>query len=267
MRSMNSGFNWATVIAAIIAAVMSLLNIFSNFTFHREQMKQTNSIEQKKIAADVTAQARIAWIQQVREATVNVNSSFRKLFIAEYISPKRDRYDKDLEVALTNYRYALSMLILFFGPDQRDQRDQNIPDLSNDANEACFDIKKEFEEIASPNDLTAFDQEELSDIRSKVKEEREKIKKIERENKTNLSKLLTPVRENNKGLNNLVISYLNSLYETSYDIRFGDNKDTKYQYSAMWMHNTKVIEGYVEKLVPIISIYLKVEWDRAKKGE
>lgn len=68
-------------------------------------------------------------------------------------------------------------------------------------------------------------------------------------------------------MNGLIINFLNSLYETAKEISFRDGNDTKYQYGKMKDDNSRLIKKYVEKLVSIIAIYLKIEWDRAKIGE
>ncbi|MCT3226029.1 hypothetical protein EFO91_10270 [Lactiplantibacillus plantarum] len=230
-------FNW-TVVTVVVAAISFIAAEFD---------------KNRQFRADLVSKSRIEWIQKVREATVNVESSFQYLYITAHADPKAGTYNVELENATIKYQAALNILILYFSTDK---------DI-----DTKFNIKNELKTIPAPNNIRDFGHCEIRDQRKKVKKEADRLKKVKIDNESALSPLINRARSSNKNMNGLIINFLNSLYETAKEISFRDGNDTKYQYGKMKDDNSRLIKKYVEKLVSIIAIYLKIEWDRAKIGE
>lgn len=246
-----------TFVASIMSALLSAIAlVWTGINNHK-----VNSLAKKKIDADIKSQSRIKWIQDVRQATVELEDAFRKLYLCAYENHENriGTYNVKLEEALTNYQNKINTLILFFGY-RKNKNEQS--------NGSTFSISSELRSQESPNDIGLFDQEELREARSKVKHEEQEISHEKGNNNKIIDKLLDRNRQDNSHLNEIIATYLNGLYKTAGNISFGNKDvDKKYQRTANELHNTEVIKGYVEKLVPIISIYLKIEWDRAKNIE
>lgn len=242
--------HYITVGLQILAAIVSIIALVISWY----NSNQTNKLAKEKIDADIKARSRINWIQNVREATVQVEDSFRNLYIVSYENKVnvRGTYNKQLEMALTKYQNKLNMLILYFGSKDNDDSELNI--------------EKELKTVATPNDINLFDDLELKEARQKVKDNGIEIEEAKKINQKVLDKLLDKNRTDNSGLNGIIVSLLNQLNKNS-NISFGSKGDNKkFLVSTKEEDNTRVINKYVLKIVPIMSLYLKIEWDIAKNG-
>lgn len=206
---------------AIIAFIVSIITIFT-----------TNTVEKMKIRADIKAKSRIKWIQEVRELTSELLTSYNNFIVLDdqYFLMGRDiskdpYYNYELskinsEIMTTSYK-----LMLYFSPSKKIKGGKlNLKD------ELSFGDEKKGEEISKKN--------------SQV-----------------LGFLYNT--KNNSQKNALLCGFIKQLSEctiySSYFFEFDTDSDV--------LNNRKIIKDYFFELQNIISIYLKIEWDIAKKGK
>lgn len=89
---------WITIGVAFIAPIISLFGvIYTNNT--------TKKLTKDNINANITAKARIEWIQSVRKATAELITAYHKLLSVKSDECKREVQEKT------------ALFVLFFGPD------------------------------------------------------------------------------------------------------------------------------------------------------
>lgn len=250
-----STVEWITLILAIIASIASIISIRMNYKSDKKNRESSEEIAEKMriaedernkaiIDANLTANARIEWIQNVRQATAELITACYK-----YIGSKLNEQQEALEFA----KEKKALFILYFGPD--DDFSEEI--IANN----LFDKKTN---KGKNNKLVSFVEELYPDMSkyhknlSDIEYYKEKLRKCKKcliydEEKGEFMRTFDcPKDEYDTPLNEEdCTSHINELEE---NIR----------------KHTEIKENTFEKLQKlseIMRIYIKIEWNRAKKGK
>lgn len=245
---------------AIIVALISLIGVIvSSIMTNKTTKKISKSNEQlqdkwnqKNIDASLTSSARIDWIQNVRRTTAELISSYITLL---------NTYDKeDLVRIIGESRNKSELLILFFGPESKNCNSEIIKDRE-------FLLKKEDNDHKNDIIVNFLRQQQIEFnqyYKDLAERKQEKIKAdIEYWSKQR---------------------YINAEQgpEITYIDREGEevhvnepiiNKEDekKYQDALSVSQNEyakiKKLESDLTFLCNIMRIYLKIEWNKAKKGK
>ncbi|WP_413515853.1 hypothetical protein [Carnobacterium maltaromaticum] len=264
------------VVAACIAFFGVLVSITGSYITN-ERIARKNNIVQKEIAeqqidANLMAKARIDWIEKVRENTANLISVLLTL----------QKEEKDFNLIWENGEKYSEILKLYFSSkiNYKIEKDifieKNMLKTSTKAKEILFNIESNenknqyiIEYISClmkmhRNDHhTNVKKNVISFIKAKEKKDYElsKIGKIEYEYETvelddgsfveaNMPVIVDPKNENSSRYN-----------ELQYSIKKLDTVLVNYNKML------ELFESSVTEFSSIISLYLKIEWDKAKQGK
>ncbi|WP_197241224.1 hypothetical protein [Bacillus cereus] len=107
----TGNFQWASI-AAIVAFIAALINIFNGYKTNKSNFK-----------ANVVAKSRIEWIQEVRKKSVDFMSACHNLF--EFIRSQDENPRNKEEFLKLKHEVEKhgALLILYFGPDSNKNND------------------------------------------------------------------------------------------------------------------------------------------------
>lgn len=121
-----------TVIAPIIAAVASIIGtIFTYYSIRvaKNNAKMTQESENKRneaqIDANITWNARVEWIQNVRKTTVEFVAACYKFIDTNDMDTINQTKNRD------SIKEKASLLILYFGPDNIEQKGKKAQDIND----------------------------------------------------------------------------------------------------------------------------------------
>jgi len=120
--SMNGGSitAYVSIVAALIAAIVSVYNTFIIRKNNKETLKLQRELGYENIEANVISKARIEWIQKAREATVEFISEcseclkFKQELQTDYYDTEKQ---KKIKISEMNVLRSANLLILYFGDD------------------------------------------------------------------------------------------------------------------------------------------------------
>lgn len=239
-----------TLVAAILAVIASGISIYITYKVNKKNRQSNEKIAnqiqvaedkraQAAIDANLTANARIEWIQNVRQATSDfITACYR--FI--------DSKEIDQQINLENVLKKKALLVLYFGPDNNlsDEilaenlldrqtnkgKNDNLVKYIND----LFEIIKKYHPNISSIKTLIVEQSKCSEC--------EHLKKHNGGEKYNCEKEeCTPFNEEDCA------------------------KTQKYYKEKLEESRSLVqsVNGDLQKLSEIMRIYLKIEWNRAKE--
>lgn len=256
------------VVAALISGCVSIISMINGKEngieqqAHEEKLiEQQQEFEekwnQKKIDADLKANARIEWIQKVREATSSFYSSCNDLLKASSLAKENDDIDeKYIRELLLNARQTGAILILYFGPetDAKIKRELDATDSNEGKNDKIVEL---VEEILKTN-------EALKNDRMKTKGELEVLD----DKKRNLFEDIPIIKEEIIHPEEGYPDYQDILDEESDEYKAWAEVDNKrYEILSNYHERTYKRGENLKKLIDSIRLYLKIEWDRAKDNK
>lgn len=260
MNSVSSGVNpQFTAIAAVIAAVISLIGVVLTIVFNVHISKRNNEIQrelaQKNIDANLKAKARIEWITEVRQRAANLISGLVRL---------KDASDLEHDTMWTKIVEETELLKLYFGSfgmSEIKKYDRNIlflEDSNKKKNIHIFlfidDMLKSYSKKGKSS--YRFTLSRKKNIENRLHAISDEMSKISEYTSTGLDEdeevmiEQVPFKGHEGEYSNLNQKYFSIL-------------------SSLDSINTK-IEKYdrlTNDFEKIISIYLKIEWEAAKRGE
>lgn len=236
-----STIEWLTLVVAIAAVIVSLISIKKQNTTAKAINEAENQRTKALIDANLTATARIEWIQNVRQATTELVTACYKYMNAD---PKEE--NKYFEII----QEKKLLFILYFGPDKKDDSDSTIDLFDKKINEG-----KNEELIIFVNNLV----EELKNyqfyksINKQVRQERAKCTECDWYRDEKGARKYECPKDN---------------YDTPFseeDCKTKQNEnESKYQQYKKYIQE---VNGKLRDLSEIVRIYAKIEWDIAKDGK
>lgn len=109
-----------TLVAALGAVALSAISIFVTYKESKKARLAEDDRNLVALNATIVGNARIAWIQDVRNATAELVTACHK-----YIWSKSEKHQESLEIVLEKK----ALFVLFFGPDESKLKDGKKPDL------------------------------------------------------------------------------------------------------------------------------------------
>lgn len=234
---------WVTIIVAFVSPIIALIGVvYTNHT--------TKKMTQKNIDANLIAKARIEWIQNVRNTTAGLISTY-------YLMLNESDPNESLKLYI-NAQEKLELLILYFGPEK--DKEKPIKTTPNIFDEKTNDGK---------NDLI------VRYLISLSSDFREHYKSIQQNIENNLNKKLENasqrMSENITGIEYQEDVKIDGQTYTNTEYSYEAEAEKQYNNILYSLHHMKKIQSiYEEKLMnlrTIIRIYLKLEWSKAKKGQ
>lgn len=231
-------FSTGDFIAIGVAVVSAITTIFIGISTNRVNKR----INDDNIDANITASARIEWIQNVRHATAELITAYWRV-----ISSKPDETEQNELFA----HEKTALLVLYFGPDN-DSTAQATTDLHDKKNNE------------GKNDLLVKFIEELhSDLRMYHK------KQLERKNYRKVySECMSCKNSESMESASIAAHCAKDEYGTPFTTQECDEKisNASSQISQIDQFNRNLFSR-ISELSEIIRIYGKIEWNRAKGGK
>lgn len=263
-----STVEWSTLILAFIAALTSIISIYMNYKSVKknresnEKIAKEMQIEENKrteatIDANLTASARIEWIQNVRKATAELITACYKYIRSETNSGKKEeeKEKKELQEKLDVVQEKINLLILYFGHDDDNFSEETI---------MADDLFNKKTNKGKNNKLVSYINKLHSGM-SKYHANHSYIK-IRSEDLNKCYSCSTYNSEN---------SNITKEYNCTKDIEgtpFNEEDCKKHRYIIKEdIKRYKEIEDNILKLLQdlseIMRVYLKIEWSRSKEGK
>lgn len=237
-------FQWSSIAALVsfVAACLTFIGVFINVSTQKKIAKQ-------QIDANLKAKARIKWIQEVREISARLITNFSEL--------KKDQTNfKEKYINISRDAELLKLYFGFYGPKEKTTLDYDIlfnTESNDNKNQYIFDF---IDSMLDDLNNESFDKYNL--YLKKYEEYKEKLaeynKAIEKYCDVQIDKYGNPEIVPKKE------------HESQYDYYFGWIQEFRSKNSSYYSY----IREYDEKgknFEQIISIYLKIEWDKAKEGQ
>ncbi|EGP4716572.1 hypothetical protein DUI35_10925 [Enterococcus faecium] len=214
----------------------------------REQEFQ-EKLTQKQIDANLKAKARIEWINDVRGLAARFISNFYEL----------KKNETDFEEKYIEIFKDAELLKLYFGTYVDEK-------VTNTNYELLFNMKDNQNKNVQ---IFKFIDTMLDDLDEKgIAKYQSSLKKYD-EYKLKFKKCEEAMRECYTVEKNELGNYEEVIVkekEALYDHIYGELQDLKKE-SSVYYHNLRQYDQRITDFEKIISIYLKIEWDKAKKGE
>lgn len=240
-------FQWASVAAGIslIAAGISIWGTFRNNKIQKE-------INQQNIDANLKSKARIEWINNVRKETSELLS----------LSGRRQGYMSKLENMYKMDNYS------DLEKNEIEKLNRNTFEVSNSITTQLYKLKLMF----GPENGEILEDKYGLIIRNQWKElELFTIGTNSYQNESIMKDLIDMLRvkETNKGKNEIIVGLINIIIlSVSYEPNLFEAEVKKARKEkrtvSLHMHQNYLL---VKDLGNILRLYLKIEWDLAKKGE
>lgn len=221
---------WIPVIASIITAVFALGGILYSTRYVKNNIKMN---------------ARIEWIQKVRETAAEVISLCYSLI--------QEIDEKEAPIILLKAQEKINLLILYFGPDTLDKG--QLKKIKN------FFLTKNANEGKNDN-IVEFLKKILTDIEkyyNQIDSDKLKMLKIE-------MRILKDTYPLEKTGERLLDAENNYIYVKDYPKLYYKEKEGLEAEIKNYL-NPKEVKEDMEKLRETLRNYLKIEWNFAKKGK
>lgn len=247
--------DWLTLVSAIFAAIISAVSIYMNFRSDKKNRESSERIaaqiqfaENKRaeaaIDANLTANARIEWIQNVRQATAELITACHKYIWSEQAEEQENWKAVQEKKAL---------FVLYFGPDE----DSSIETSANDLLDKKTNKGKNNKLVLFINDL-CLDLEKYHSSHLSIKSCNEELSKC------NSCYIYNPENDEEEKAYNCI----KDEYYTRYNEEDCKNKRTSLEEKAKHYKGIQQdILTNLQKLSEIMRIYGKIEWNRAKEGK
>lgn len=249
----NIMFSTGDVIAIIVAIIafvgVIISTIYTNYTtrkISKDNERQLYELNQKNIDANLVANARIEWIQNVRRTTAEL--------IAQYFSIINTLDKEILTDAVLKANEKTQLLILYFGPEDNKEEDIDLYNEKDNATKNKY-IVDFLNELSDKTDIY------YSNV---MIDKLIKLKDVKNRRLENLSEHVIDwdyeeiiTDEGETFLNQTPI--LEDEYDASLNIL-----DEEIERIAELTNN---IQQDLINLQNIIRIYLKIEWNIAKRGK
>ena len=257
-----------TDVVSLVAAILSFSGIIYGVIANRKTQKD---IAQQQIDANLKAKARIEWIEKVRENTSNLISVLLTL----------QKEDKDFSLIWESGEKYSEILKLYFSSkvDHEVSKDiyinNNIIELSVDAEKILFNTK-------SNENKNQYIKEYISclmkiyrnDHYNNVRKQLVGIKKVEIKKTNELFEIASyeyQLEEIELDDGEVVEGYSKKAVKPENDDSRQYNKLEKdiarnKRLIIKWQGELEGFENIVTEFSSIISLYLKIEWDKAKEG-
>lgn len=251
---------WSGLISGVITAVTAAAFAVNDRRKTHQEFEQQEALQKKlskqKIDADLKSSERIKWINQVRSETVELLKSYRQLKMEDAlyhykIDKKIDFSDqRPYLTAMNNVKLKTDTLILLFGANNDTNQSLHF-DFSAETNVPIFEIAD-------------------SDHENETQEALKKSRLEDSENQLVFKVLKDKYSNENK--NSLIVELLSQTESLLIKASYPDTSNPQVhnyksriklaEYSGIW----EVIDKNLREISRIIGLYLKIEWDRAKKG-
>lgn len=253
----SQGLSWGNFVAigvALLSFIGVLINAFSTNRMSKKINQNNNTLQeklnQKNIDANLRAKARIEWIQNVRKTSAELISLYYELL---NITDK----DRLLETFISSQEKT-ELLILFFGPEK--QHKELTPEASIESvesNEGKNDLVVEF--LSKLNkDFYLYYKKALKDEKSELERIHKRRLSIMFEKPIDYVELEPLYDDDGNECRNLEPIFDPALEEEVNKI------EELIEKNAMFTNN---LQERLIQLRDIIRVYLKIEWNKAKKGE
>ena len=225
-----------TEVIAIIAAFFSLVGlVFTTIYTVKKNTKLQN------------ANARVEWIQKVRNVTAELISTY-------YSVLNEDNVD-ELQKAIISAREKVELLVLYFGPEKNSSNEKT--DLMNqDTNSGKNDLILEFL-IDLSNDFVKYYKNSQMGILPRAE--------------ARLDRASTELQENITGIAFQEEVEVDGQYYTNTEYDFAPDAERDYEQRQKEVAVIKAFNASLDekliKLRNIMRIYLKIEWNKAKLGK
>lgn len=263
-------FMWSSI-AAIIALVGSVSSAFFSwlgYTSSKRTAESQRRMEQKKIDANLKAKARIEWINEVRHKSSDLISLLLSLQKKEI-----DYHEQWLKI-----EEASELLKLYFSYNDTE-------DVSNEVSfgdEGLIFTERAKSIVQNNNDNKGKNKYLRCCVDVLVNNFRNDTYRVTIENKRKLlkaySRFLSDQNEITKYVPEEEVEFDNGERATSYDYFPKEGYESNYYEIEEKLDNNEnarnkadeKLKGYhkaIDQFSIIISLYLKIEWDKAKNGE
>lgn len=222
-------------IIAIIAALLSFGGlVFTTIYTIKQNFKLQNS------------NARVEWIQKVRNVTAEI--------ISAYSAALNEDDPDELQKMIIEVREKIERLILFFGHEATSKKEIDI--LDTKTNEGKNSLIVEFL-INIADDFIEYNKNVKSGILTQAE--------------ARLGNLSSKLQSNIEGISHQGDVEVDGRYYTDTEYEFNEKFDKKYSNAQEEVSEIKEfnerLDSNLVKLRNIIRIYLKIEWNKAKKGK
>lgn len=221
-------FNWIG-----ITSILAIISLVFNAWDRRRQFK-----------ADLVSKSRITWIENVRVATADLIYLCNQLWAAQLKGKKTipESYQNEKILILKQ----VELLTLYFGPDQETSERLSFT--------ALYQIQF-YKDI-----YDRWNREDINRHYKKIEEEKNRNQEIID------NSLMSEIT--NKGKNRIIDSWLSEISELVIDSGYGvkNSKLSKYDDERLALYKLDRAYAELQSLSKVVSVYLKVEWNRAKTG-
>lgn len=254
-----------------IPFIGTLVGIYVNYRISKKNSEESKEFQenqeafqkkmtQKQIDANLKAKARIEWITEVRKMSANLISSLVDI----------KNMNTDYEEKLAEISKEAELLKLYFGSYKTDEI--KCYDLKVLMNDESNDDKNPHMFLYIDNLLQIYGTKE----RKEVAQNKKIYNRLHEENKTIINKLdkisqyTVEVIEEEGDEDEEVEVYTAEIAKEGHEEEyFRLKREFLLGLSQKNLYRSKLDEYYnrTEEFEKIISVYLKLEWDRAKNGE
>lgn len=240
-------------IIALIAAMMSFIGVlmtsFLAFKMNKTNKKLQEDLNQKNINASLTAKARIAWIQEVRKTTSELVALYFTLLSLEKDTPTL--------VELENIQKKSELLILYFGPEYEIDKKESAKSIKD----TKTNRGKNEHVVENIQSIFLKCNKFYTDVKNG------KVEKLEE----NISSIRNSMYSEPQYYNTTEVIDFNGeptfiTEPIPYEEDVQKYNEAKNDYN-LFIYNRDQIKQDILELRDIIRIYLKIEWDIAKRGK
>lgn len=232
---------WVTLGVAIVSVYVSLKSIKKQDSAAEAAIEAENKRTKALIDANLTATARIEWIQNVRQATTELITACYK-----YMNAEQEEQNKYFELI----QEKKLLFILYFGPDKKDDSDREVdlfnPDINDEKNDKLIvfvnNLVKQLKKYHY-----------YKSINKQVRQERAKCTECDFYKEQNGARKYECPKD----------EYDNLLSEEDCIAKQKMNELKKQHYE----NYIQEVNGKLRDLSEIVRIYAKIEWDIAKDGK
>lgn len=233
----------------VIVIITSIVSFLTSIGVEIHTSRRTKKLEKMRIDADLVAKARIEWIQNVRETASR--------FIADCYTVLNSKDVTRIYEMLGEIKRQASLLCLFFGPENKEEKDSDV-DLMNQNNNVGKNkvlvayIIDLFDKIYDYARDTEFGRLQL--LVNEFKSSQEEFYK-------------NPIGKEYVGNSSDQDGNEHEEYMPIYNPDIKAEVDKKHKAIMDYLDSNKKIYGMIDTLRDYISIYLKIEWNKAKEGK
>ena len=215
-----------------ITSILAIVTLTFNAWDRRRQFK-----------ADLISKSRIKWIESVRVTVTELLYCYNQYWSAQLKGDETtpESYQEEKNLILKQ----IDLLSLYLGPDQTEHKKIKLSAI---------------EKLYFFKDMADVENKETLD---------ECLKKVESEEDSNekVIKFLM-IRENNDGKNEVIVDWAKNISNLVVRSGYGwkNSASSEYDYENSATYKLGKVTQEISKFVSVMSVYLKVEWNRAKTG-